>query len=131
MTTQTPGLRSKLGRARGLGSAKEGAHHWWMQRVTAIALIPLGLWFVATIIALAGAEYAEATAVLGNPLVAVLMVLTIVATFYHAQLGMQVIYEDYISIHWLRLTVDLATKFACFGLAVAAIFAVLKIAFGG
>lgn len=131
MTPSHSGLRTKLGQARGLGSAKEGTHHWWMQRVTAIALVPLTLWFVITIIGVAGADYAQATALLGNPLVAVLMVLTIVATFYHAQLGLQVVYEDYIANHWLRLVVDLGTKFGCFALAVAAIFAVLKIAFEG
>ncbi len=131
MSAGTPGLRTPVARARGLGSAKEGVHHWWLQRLTALALIPLALWFVASIVGLAGAPHAAVVAWLGNPLSAVLLILLIIATFYHAALGMQVVYEDYISAKWVEITVDVATKFACFLLAAVSIFSVLKIAFGG
>ncbi|HET8726562.1 MAG TPA: succinate dehydrogenase, hydrophobic membrane anchor protein, partial [Alphaproteobacteria bacterium] len=109
---------------------KEGVHHWWLQRVLSLALLPLSLWFVASVVGLAGADYATAVEWLANPVVAVLMVILIAIGFHHAQLGMQSVYEDYISRHWVRAGVDLATKGLCLVLAVAAIFAVLKIALG-
>lgn len=101
-----------------------------MQRVTALALIPLALWFVASIAGLSGAGHAAVRDWLSSPVVAVLMVLLSVATFYHAQLGLQVVYEDYIHNRAVRMAADLATKFAAAILAVASVFAVLKIAFG-
>src|SRR3546814_16387290 len=91
MSTRTP-----IGRIRGLGSAKAGTQHWWVQRVTAVALIPLTLWFVVALITLAGADHAAATAWLASPVTAVLMMLLVVATFHHMQLGLQVIIEDYV-----------------------------------
>ena len=123
-------LRTPLGKARGLGSAKSGVHHWWMQRLTAAALIPLGLWFVASFAYHAGVDYAGARAWIAHPLVAVLLVLTIIASFYHGAIGMQVVYEDYVHNKWFMITLDVGTKFACFAMAVAAIFSILKIAFG-
>lgn len=123
-------MRTPLGRARGLGAAKEGAHHWWLQRVLSLALVPLTLWFAASVVGLAGADHATVVEWLGNPVVAVLMILLVALTFHHAQLGMQSVYEDYVSAHWARVVVDLATKGLSLVLAVAAIFAVLKIAFG-
>src|SRR5471030_1168139 len=88
-------FRSPLSRARGLGSAKEGVHHWWMQRVTAIALIPLVVWFAISLIMLSGADFAVVRAWIGSPLVMVLLPLTIGVGLYHGQLGMQVVWEDY------------------------------------
>ncbi len=123
-------LRTPVARARGLGSAKDGLHHWWAQRVSAVALIPLTIWFVASIVALAGADHAAVSAWIGNPIVAVLLVLLVAAALYHAQLGMQVVYEDYIHTHWLKITADVGTKLLSLLLAVATIFAVLKIALG-
>ena len=114
-------LKSPIGRARGLGSAKDGLHHWWMQRVTAVALIPLTLWFVASLISLAGAGYAETVAWLGSPVVAVLMIALIIATFYHAALGLQVVIEDYVHHEGVKLVTLLGVK----------LLAVLKLAFGG
>ncbi|NNG05801.1 MAG: succinate dehydrogenase, hydrophobic membrane anchor protein [Inquilinus sp.] len=125
------GLRTPLSRARGLGSAKDGTHHWWIQRITAIALVPLSLWFVASMVGLAGADHAAVTAWLAHPAVAVLMVLLVAATLHHAQLGLQTMYEDYIHLHWLKIVADLTTKMASLALGVAAAFAVLKIALGG
>lgn len=124
-------LRTPVARARGLGSAKEGLHHWWVQRVSAVALIPLTIWFVASIVGLAGADHAAVAAWIGNPVVAVLMVLLVAAALYHAQLGMQVVYEDYIHTHWLKVTADVGTKLLSLVLAAATIFAILKIALGG
>ncbi|MBO6559913.1 MAG: succinate dehydrogenase, hydrophobic membrane anchor protein [Nisaea sp.] len=124
-------MRTPIGRVRGLGSAKAGLHHWWMQRITAIALIPLTLWFVASLISLAGAGYEETAAWLGSPFVAILMIALIVATFYHAALGLQVVIEDYIHHEGAKLALLLGVKLLAALLAIAALFAVLKLAFGG
>ena len=124
-------LRTPVARARGLGSAKEGLHHWWVQRISAVALIPLTIWFVASIVGLVGADHAAVSAWLANPVVAVLMALLVSAAIYHAQLGMQVVYEDYIHTHWLKIAADVGTKLISVALAAAMIFAILKIALGG
>ena len=89
-------LQTPLGRARGLGSAKSGTKHWWAQRVTAIALIPLTIWFVVAMISATGNDYNNAQQFIGNPINAILFILLIVATFHHAQLGLQVVIEDYV-----------------------------------
>jgi succinate dehydrogenase / fumarate reductase membrane anchor subunit len=124
-------LRSPLGRVRGLGSAKEGVAHWWAQRVTALALIPLTIWFVASVIALAGADYAAVVAWLRSPVVAALLVLLLFATFYHAALGLQVVIEDYVHEEGAKLAAILIVKALCLLLGLAGVLAVLKIAFGG
>jgi succinate dehydrogenase / fumarate reductase membrane anchor subunit len=123
-------LRSPLSMARGLGSAKYGTEHWWHQRLIAIALIPLTLWFVLSVIAHLGASYEEFAAWMRSPFSAVMMILTVALTFHHAQSGMQVVYEDYLHVEWQKMAAIIATKFLCFVLAAAAIFAVLKISFG-
>lgn len=123
-------MKSPLGRVRGLGSAKEGVHHWWMQRLTALALVPLALWFVGALIGVSGTGHAEVAGWIGHPFVAVTLSLLIFATFYHAALGLQVVYEDYIHHHGVKIFADVATKFACFALGAVGIFSVLKIAFG-
>ena len=124
-------LRSPLGLARGLGSAKEGTAHWWAQRVTAIALIPLVRWFVASLLCLIGADHATTIAWIGAPRPAILLILLFTATFYHAQLGLQVVLEDYVHNEGLKLASILLVKFACLVLGLAAVFGVLKIAFQG
>ncbi len=126
-----PRLRSPLGRAIGLGSAKEGVEHWWAQRVSAVALIVLGLWFVASLIALAGADRDAVVAWLRHPLAAILTVLTLIAVFYHSALGLQVVIEDYVNSEWLKLSTMVAMRLISVALAVAGIFAVLRIAVGG
>src|SRR5262245_42008023 len=88
--------RTPLSRARGLGSAKEGVHHWWAQRITAVALIPLVVWFAISLIMMSGAEYAAVRAWIGSPVVMVLLTLTIVIGLHHGQLGMQEVIEDYV-----------------------------------
>jgi succinate dehydrogenase membrane anchor subunit len=124
-------MRSPLGRATGLGSAKEGVEHWWSQRLTAIALVPLALWFVASLISLAGADYLAFTGWVATPLVSVLLILTILATFWHALLGTQVVIEDYVHHEGTKLVLLVLLRFACFALGLAAVYAVLRIAFGG
>lgn len=131
MTGETPSqriLRSPLGRVRGLGAARAGAQHWWQQRVTAAALVPLGLWFVASVIVLAGASHGEVTRWLARPHNTVLMLTLIGATFWHAALGLQVVIEDYIRGEGLRLALLLATKAALLLLGLAAALAVLRVA---
>jgi succinate dehydrogenase / fumarate reductase, membrane anchor subunit len=124
-------LRTPLGRAIGLGSAKEGVAHWWAQRLTAVALVPLLVWFVAALIAHIGADRAAALRWLGAPLPAIVMLLLLIAGFYHMALGVQVVIEDYIHTEWLKLTALVLNRFAAMALAIAGIFAVLRIAFGG
>lgn len=124
-------MRSPLSQARGLGSASEGVHHWWVQRVSAIALVPLSLWFMWSVVCLAGGDYATAQAWLASPCNATMMVLLVGTMFYHSQLGLQVVIEDYISHEGARLAALLAAKFINFFLAVAGIIAVLRVAVAG
>jgi succinate dehydrogenase / fumarate reductase membrane anchor subunit len=123
-------LRSPLGRAIGLGSAKEGVEHWWAQRVSAVALIALGLWFVASLVALAGAGRATVVAWLHGPLAAILTILTLAAIFYHSALGLQVVIEDYVHGEGRKIGALVLVRLMCLALGVAGIFAVLRIAFG-
>lgn len=125
------GLRSALGRARGLGSAKEGVSHWWAQRVTAVALVPLALWLAYSIARLSFAGHAAVTAWIAEPWVAIALVLTLFATFYHAKLGLQVVIEDYVHGGFAKHTMLLLNTFAMVALGAGSIFAVLKIAFQG
>jgi len=122
-------MRTPIARVRGLGSAKNGTQHWWMQRLTAIALVPLNVWFVVSVIYLAGADHARVAAWLASPLTAVLMLLLIAATFHHLQLGLQVIIEDYVHGEAAKIGCIIGVKLASFALAVTAGFAVLKVAF--
>ncbi|WP_292997587.1 succinate dehydrogenase, hydrophobic membrane anchor protein [Nevskia sp.] len=123
-------LRSPLSQARGLGSAKEGVGHWWMQRMTAIALIPLSLWFVFSVARFPLLDYATMIAWIKSPLVAVALVLYFAAMFYHAALGVQVVIEDYVGNEGVKLVSIVLSKFALFAFGAAAVFAVLKIALG-
>lgn len=123
-------FRTPLARVRGLGSAKSGTHHWWMQRLTAVALVPLSLWFVASLINLATADHATVVAWLSSPVTAVLLCALIVATFHHGQLGLQVVLEDYVHTEWLKLMSIVLTKLLALLLAAICLFAVLSIAFG-
>jgi len=121
--------RSPLGRARGLGAAKEGVAAWWLERVMAIALVPLTLWFTASLIALSGRDYEALATWLRTPLAALLMVLLLVALFSHLALGLQVVIEDYVH-SWVKIPTLVAMRFACFALGTAGILATLRIAFG-
>lgn len=123
-------LRSTLGRVRGLGSAKEGVRHWWAQRVTAIALVPLSIWFVVAVISLMGADYTQYQAWIGHFGNALLMILTTLVLFYHAHLGMQVIIEDYVHGEGARVITLLFFKFVLAGLAASCVLAVVLVALG-
>jgi succinate dehydrogenase / fumarate reductase membrane anchor subunit len=120
-------LRSTLGRARGLGSARAGSHHWWAQRLTALALVPLTLWFVFAVIHLSGASHQVVIDWLSAPLTLALMLALIVATFYHLQLGVQVVIEDYVRDERAKVCGVLAVKALCMLLALVCIVSVLKI----
>jgi succinate dehydrogenase / fumarate reductase membrane anchor subunit len=123
-------MRSPLGRAIGLGSAKEGVEHWWMQRITAVALVPLILWFAIAVIGLVGADLETVQNWVGRPLPAILLVLLLIASFYHMSLGLQVVIEDYVHTEPAKLGLVIAIRLLCFAFAVAGIFAVLSMALG-
>lgn len=124
-------MRSPVGRAIGLGSAKEGVEHWWAQRITAIALVPLSLWFVSAIIGLVGADLETVQNWVSLPLPAILLILLLIATFYHVSLGLQVVIDDYVHTELAKLGLIVVLRLLCFGFAVAGIFAVVSIALGG
>ena len=122
-------MRTPLGRVRGLGSAKSGTHHWWMQRVTSIALLPLTLWFVVSMLSLAGASFAQTRAFLAWPVNAVLMLALIGLTFHHIAAGLQVVVEDYVRKDMQRIGALLVIKGGCWLMALVCAFAVLRVAF--
>ncbi|MBT3905784.1 MAG: succinate dehydrogenase, hydrophobic membrane anchor protein [Rhodospirillaceae bacterium] len=124
-------MRSTLGRVRGLGSTGDGSHHWWIQRLTAVALIPLGIWFIFAALSFVGTDYAQFKAWAGHHGNALLLVLFIITAFHHAQLGMQVVIEDYIHGEAVKITSILLIKFVSFMFAVSCILAVLRLYFGG
>ena len=121
-------LRSPMARASGLGSAKEGVNHWWMARVSAIALVPLTLWFVASIIAHIGSDYASFIVWMRTPLINELMILFLITLFYHTALGLQVVIEDYVH-SGAKFAALVAVRISCFALAATGITAVLRIGF--
>lgn len=123
-------LRSRLGQVRGLGSAKEGAAHWWAQRLTAIALVPLTFWLVASLAGLWGASHAQAAAWLRGPVPPVAMIALLIAGFHHLQLGLQVVIEDYVHSEAAKWTLIIAVKLGAALAALVAIVAVLRVAFG-
>jgi succinate dehydrogenase / fumarate reductase membrane anchor subunit len=123
MNIQTP-----LARARGLGSAKSGVEHFWHQRLTAVALVPLTAWFVWAVARYAGAPHAEVAAFLGNPFNATAMLLFVIAGLYHMVLGVQVIIEDYIHRESSKLALLLLNNFAGFAIGIVCAVAVLRIA---
>ncbi len=123
-------LNTPLSRVSGLGSAKEGVHHWIAQRLTAIALVPLLIWFVYSLICVAGAEYTRAVAWVASPLNTVMLVLLVIAMFYHGTLGIQVIIEDYVHRKCTKIGALVALKLVMFAVATTAILAILRIALG-
>ena len=120
-------LKTPLGRVRGLGSAKEGVTHFWQQRVSAIALIPLVLWFAWSVFVHAGDDYIDARIWLSQPLTSILMLLLIVAGCFHMRLGLQVVIEDYVPQEGPRLALIILNNLFSIGLGVASAFAVLRI----
>ncbi|MBW4036570.1 MAG: succinate dehydrogenase, hydrophobic membrane anchor protein [Proteobacteria bacterium] len=122
-------MRSPLGRARGMGSAKSGLGHWWAQRLTALALLPLSLYFVLSVFLLEGADQAAMLRYMAEPWNGVLFIALIAALFYHLQLGLQVVIEDYIHSEARRLTAVLAMRAAVTLFGLLALVSVLKLIF--
>lgn len=121
-------LRTPLGRVRGLGAARGGTHHWWMQRVTSIALLPLTIWLVFALATMPDSTWQEATAWIGRPFNAVLLLAFLAAAFHHTAAGLQVVIEDYVRGEFARMGGLLAVKGVCFLLWLSATLAVLRIA---
>jgi succinate dehydrogenase / fumarate reductase membrane anchor subunit len=122
-------LRTPLSKVKGLGSAKEGTGHFWHQRLTSLLLIPLVLWVGFSLAALP-VDHATLVGWIQQPWVSVALVLLVIVVFYHAQLGLQVIIEDYISSHSKRTVTLLLTNLACLLLGTVGVISVLKISFG-
>jgi succinate dehydrogenase / fumarate reductase, membrane anchor subunit len=124
-------LRTALGRVEGLGSARAGTAHFWQQRLTAVALVPLSIWFVASALAYVGAEQGAVAAFFAEPADAILMFLFIVATVHHMSLGLQVVIEDYVHQEGAKVTLLVLNRFACWAIGAAAGYALVKMALGG
>jgi succinate dehydrogenase / fumarate reductase membrane anchor subunit len=123
-------LRTPLGRVLGLGSAKDGTGHFWGQRVSGVGLLLLGLWFACSLATMPGFSHAAALAFIGAPLNGVLLLLLVMTLAYHSQVGVQVVIEDYVHGHGLKLASLTISRFAHMFLAVAAIYAIIKIGLG-
>jgi succinate dehydrogenase / fumarate reductase membrane anchor subunit len=123
-------MRTPLSRVRHYGAARSGTKHFWHQRLTSVALVPLTIAFVFIVVALLGRNHAAVVQILGSPLVAILMVLFIVTSAYHMWLGMQVVIEDYVHEELWKLALLMANAFFSFAVALACIYAMLKLSFG-
>jgi succinate dehydrogenase / fumarate reductase membrane anchor subunit len=124
-------LRSPLGVVSGLGSAKSGVHHWWSQRLTSIALVPLTIWFTVSILSLPSMDHVTVVAWMAQSWTALLLIMLVLVATYHSQLGVRVVIEDYVSTAGTRTLTLVIVTFAHALLAVAGVFAILKVAFGG
>jgi succinate dehydrogenase / fumarate reductase, membrane anchor subunit len=123
-------LKTPLGRVLGLGSAKSGFHHWWAQRLSAVALVPLTLWFVASLLALPALDHASVSAWLAAPLPAVALTLLVLAMSWHSALGLQVIAEDYVHRKPVRVAVLALIKLLHAAAAVAGVYSILLVSLG-
>lgn len=121
-------MQTPLARVRGLGSAKSGLHHWWHQRLTALAMVPLMLASLALVATMGTLDYQGAMALMANPFAAALLLLLVVVGFYHAALGLQVVIEDYVSAEGTRLALILIVKMCLFALAIVTLLSILKVA---
>jgi succinate dehydrogenase / fumarate reductase, membrane anchor subunit len=123
-------IRTPLARVRGYGSARSGTEHFWRQRLTAVANIPLTIATVIILIALMGRNQAATAQILGSPTVAIILMLFIISTVVHMKIGMQVIIEDYVHEESSKLTLLMANTFFCWGVGAVAVYALLKTSFG-
>ena len=124
-------MQTPLARVRGLGTAREGTGHFWLQRLTAVANVPLMLFLIGLLVALNGADYATVRGALGNPFVALMLVLAFLSVLNHMRLGMQVIIEDYVHADGARIALIMLNVFFAASVGVAAIYALVKLALGG
>ena len=131
MADKPNSVRTPLSRVRGLGAAKHGVGDWWMQRVTAVALVPLTLWLVASIVSLAGADYRTVATWMGSPVTAVLLIALLLAGFRHAQLGLRVVVEDYVHNEGVKVASILAVNAVFALLAIASILSIVKLVLRG
>jgi succinate dehydrogenase / fumarate reductase membrane anchor subunit len=129
MSGKQPSMRTPLARIRYLGSAHSGTDHFWKQRVTSVALVPLTIIFVFIVIGLLRSNHAAAAQILGSPFVAITIILFVIASAYHMWLGMQVIIEDYVHSD-LKLTLIMCNTFFCFVIGLSCIYALVKLSFG-
>lgn len=125
------GMRTPLGRVRGLGSARDGTGHFWRQRLTAIANIPLTLFFIGLLVALNGAGHERVAAVLSNPFVALVLLLTVMSVLFHMRLGLQAVIEDYVHGEGAKIVLLIGNTFFTIIMGAAMIFSILKLALGG
>ena len=123
-------LKSDIGRVRGLGSAKDGTHHFWTQRVTAVALVPLSLWFITALICVMDATYTEVVDWIKTPHVTTLLLALVVALFYHLKLGLQDVFDDYVHTEWLKPATRICLNLGAALCGLVSIVAILKISFG-
>lgn len=123
-------MRTPLGRVRGFGSARSGTEHFWYQRLTSVALVPLTAAVILIVMSLLGRNHAAVVQILGSPIVAIIMLLFVLTTAYHMKLGMQVVIEDYVHDDALKYTLLIGNSFFCVVVALAASFAILKLSFG-
>jgi succinate dehydrogenase / fumarate reductase membrane anchor subunit len=123
-------LASPLARVRGLGSARSGTQHWWQQRLTAVALVPLGLWFIIAIMRIDAADHSAVVRWLREPVTVVLLILLVASLLHHAQLGIQVVIEDYVEPEWQKIACIVMVKFLALFAGLAAIIALLFVSLG-
>ncbi|GLK81908.1 succinate dehydrogenase, hydrophobic membrane anchor protein [Methylopila turkensis] len=123
-------MRTPLGQVRGLGAARSGTGHFWLQRLTAVSNLLLSIVFVSVLISLAGDSHAAVTATLSNPVIAILMLLFVISATVHMRIGMQVIIEDYVHAELPKLLALMANTFFAIAMGLSAVFALLKISFG-
>ena len=121
-------MQTPLAAVRGLGSAKSGLHHWWNQRMTAVAMVPLVIWMVSLCILMTGAGYQDALAIASHPANATVLILFVAVGFWHAILGLQVILEDYVAAEGLRLVLIVVIRMFAIALAALSILSILRVA---
>lgn len=123
-------LNTPLAKVRGLGSAREGVAHWWAQRLTAVLLLPLSIWFLSCVLPVLGQEYSDARVFVAQPLNAFFLLVFVLTLIYHSMLGVQVVIEDYIHTRWLEVSLQVAIKLTAFLAALATAFALVRIVLG-
>lgn len=130
MADNKTSMRTAISRVKGLGAAGHGVEHWWVQRLTAVANVPLLIAFVIIVAALAGSNYAQALAIVSHPLIAIILLLAVISVVNHMRLGMQVIIEDYVHDKAWKLVAVVANNFYAAVVGAACVYAILKVSLG-